>query len=419
MSGASVITTSDLPGVLEALGAQPESIQYKQDIPRSISSKIVRFVKDGRRGVAVGADVKHQIDAFTDLLALHLNYPEASLAREDVWLWFADRSGDGETEVAMRTLARNVSGVRVHLRGITSDGMLRELDGEQVPWEDDKHYSYGQWAKLLAELPDEPPSLVTKLIVATRRPEYRAYPMLSSHGKNWSIRFEGLQVAVCSATGGVLTVGKERADGRPSHHRDRWVAAAGIAPLVVNATDESIEEAASVLRAFAASPVSSRATIGLQDEHALESRILRGTVPLFTPDGQSLELIRSHPVVNWGSQFPTRWGVRTRAARYLDGMLHVDETPWAVEMKVDGVGGERYFRHAVHQAVLYRDFIRGAVPLSGWFDRFKLDHKKCEAAVVVPEGMSAAAEERLKTVAGAFDVSLILVPVEDALRPGA
>lgn len=75
-------------------------------------------------------------------------------------------------------------------------------------------------------------------------------------------------------------------------------------------------------------------------------------------------------------------------------------------MKVDGVGGERYFRHAVHQAVLYRDFIRGAAPLSGWFDRFMLDQTKCEAAVVVPQGLTAAAEERLTTVAGAFDVAL-------------
>ncbi len=37
--------------------------------------------------------------------------------------------------------------------------------------------------------------------------------------------------------------------------------------------------------------------------------------------------------------------------------------PWAVEMKVRGGGGVGgYYRHAVGQAVLYRQFIRSASP---------------------------------------------------------
>ena len=186
--------TSDLPG--RALGLGAEKIQHKQDRKRSISSTTIRFVKDGWRGVAVGADVKHQLDVFTDLIDLHLQNADGPLDREDVWVWFAERPRDRETDVAMRTLADERARRRVHLRVITADHKLRELDGERIPWKDDEHYSYSQWAKLLADVPDELPSLVSKLLEVTDRQEYRAYPMLSSHGKQWSIRFEGLQVAV-------------------------------------------------------------------------------------------------------------------------------------------------------------------------------------------------------------------------------
>lgn len=46
---------------------------------------------------------------------------------------------------------------------------------------------------------------------------------------------------------------------------------------------------------------------GKQNEHVLESRILRGDVAV-TVDAGILERIRPDPVVNWGSQFPTVWG---------------------------------------------------------------------------------------------------------------
>jgi hypothetical protein len=58
-----------------------------------------------------------------------------------------------------------------------------------------------------------------------------------------------------------------------------------------------------------------------QNEHALESRILRGHTRLHISSNRMLELISGqHPVVNWGSQFPTKWE-RQGAARYLDAIL--------------------------------------------------------------------------------------------------
>lgn len=416
-----MITTTQLPEVLTQLGAT--AVNARQDRKRSISSTNVRFEKDGRRGVAVAASRKVDaavtrapINAFTDLVDLHLRSADDRLSRDDVWLWFAERPDDLETEVAFRTLARNLRGLRVHIRVITGGESgpwaLQELPDDLLPWNDLDHYRYSRWPGLLAAVPEEPPALVTDLVKATGRCEYRAYPMLSSGGRDWSIRFEGLQVGVVMATKGWFDVGRVHGDGRTSHHRKRWVGVAGAERIEVGASN--VNQVATILQKFAAA----ESAMGGQDEHALESRILRGAVSLTSPTADApLELIRPHPVVNWGSQFPTRWGVRNGAARYLDGILRDGRTPWALEMKVAGGSGEQYYRHAVHQAVLYRDFIRGATPLAGWFDRFDLDQAVCEAAVVVPVIEDPEAEGRLRALAARFGVHLIVVPVAAALRP--
>lgn len=74
-----MITTRELPDVLRRLGAT--DVEHRQDRKRSISSTTIRFVKDGRRGVAVGAEVAHRIDVFTDLVSLHLDDPAATSTR--------------------------------------------------------------------------------------------------------------------------------------------------------------------------------------------------------------------------------------------------------------------------------------------------------------------------------------------------
>ena len=126
--------------------------------------------------------------------------------------------------------------------------------------------------------------------------------------------------------------------------------------------------------------------------------------------------------MNWGSQFPTRWGPRTGAARYLDGLLRDGSAPWAIEMKVrGGQGVGQYYRHAIHQAVLYRQFIRTATPLAPWFERQGLVQADCQAAVVTPEGQGRVAEQinRARQVAEAFGVELITVEDRYAhLHPG-
>jgi hypothetical protein len=152
-----------------------------------------------------------------------------------------------------------------------------------------------------------------------------------------------------------------------------------------------------------------------QNEHALESRVLRGVVPVETRSGR-LDLLPppADGRVNWGSQFPTRWGrTKANAGRYLDALLRDGSTPWALEIKVDGPAGVgQYYRHAVAQAVLYRHFIKHATHLAQWFERFGLDHAACRAAVVVPEFRPTQANwhQRLQRMCQVFDVELVTVP---------
>src|SRR4051812_39222574 len=111
----------------------------------------------------------------------------------------------------------------------------------------------------------------------------------------------------------------------------------------------------------------------------------------------------------------------SRSARYLDALLRDGSTPWALELKTEGsTGVGYYYRHAVTQAVLYREFIRRASYLSPWFEQFGLNHTACRAAVVVPEFRDPDTpwKCRLRKVCEAFDVELVMVP-ERFARAGA
>ena len=111
-------------------------------------------------------------------------------------------------------------------------------------------------------------------------------------------------------------------------------------------------------------------------------RILRGAYP-FHIDGKPLTLLKDDAVVNWATSSPPvgpRWPSplpRCAPPRWCDTL--------AIEMKVQGPGEVgQYYRRAVTQALLYREFIRGAVPLHAWFTAHGLNAQACQAAVVVP-----------------------------------
>jgi hypothetical protein len=58
----------------------------------------------------------------------------------------------------------------------------------------------------------------------------------------------------------------------------------------------------------------------------------------------------------------------------------------------------QYYRHAVGQAVLYRDFIRRATPLEPWFEQLDMNHRSCQAAVALTPPPGANWKPRLLQV---------------------
>lgn len=356
-----------------------ELMEWKSDKGNSISSATGQGVVDGMRSVEVRPDAsaKVQIAALLDLLDLHLSDADVGQPVDPGEVVLRIPSLATEARGAVGTLVEAlVAPVRVTVLEKDASGEWRPA---RIGWDADDVSEYDGWPGLL-QRDRAVPDLVARIVRTADLPSLRAYPMLSTQA-GWSLRLEGLEVGRADARGVTLRVGKDGTGGNRSSQRQAWVEATGHDdPL----TTDDVNVAVQTITAFATSWRALGQTRAEQDEHALESRILRGATPIHV-DGEPLALIRKDDgIVNWGSQFPTKWGAGGRA-RYLDALLRRESTPWAIEMKVEGAAGVgQYYRHAVAQAVLYREFIRRATPLHPWFDAQELDAPRCQAAVVVP-----------------------------------
>lgn len=387
------------------------------DFNVGIGRKVIRGRYDGARAVAVGSDTesKTQITSLLDLLDFWLTTDKPTSAQVAAGsrlsvLVGGEYKDRREALDALVTLAEVVRGPKIRILEHGLSGTFEPVDGSDF----DPCAAGRRYADLLANVPLEPPVLVKQLVEEVSHPALRAYPMLAGGARKWSLRLEGLQVGVVSGTKGWLDVGKVGKGGMPGPERAHWQRRTSwLTPYHFDAN--VLQEAATGLRRFAETwlvdPILSGAVV-VQDEHALESRILRGAVSL-AADHRELQLLRPHAEVNWGSQFPTRWG-RDGQARYLDGLLRDGRVPWAVEMKIQGPSGglRQYYRHAIAQAVLYREFIKRAAPLDAWFVGRGLDRDLCRAAIVVPEMVGSASKslDPIKRLCDLFDVSLIQVP---------
>lgn len=376
----------------------------KRDHHNSISSQVGLTRYDGMLAAVIESpSAKAQISSLLDLLDLHLAGVETS--PDGVAVLLDDPAP--EAVGALSTLRTALLGkIDVQLQTYDGEGWAELPHPGFDPADCSTHYT--NWPGLLAAEFTVPP-LVTNLVKAADLPELRAYPLLTSKGW-WSLRLEGLEIGRVGAQQGKLGVGKPGKTGNISPERKAWIEAVGTSdPVTVD--DTSVGSAAVAVQDFA----HHWGTVAEgQNEHVLESRILRGKV-LISAGEQPLQPIRPDKVVNWGSQFPTKWG-HGGGARYLDALLRDGTTPWAIEMKVNRSEGQ-YYRHAVAQAVLYRDFIRNATPLHFWFHKFDLDPTTCRAAVVVPTISTPGWHARLGAVCELFDVELVIVDPSDASRP--
>ena len=166
-------------------------------------------------------------------------------------------------------------------------------------------------------------------------------------GKTWTGRVDGLMVCrLDDHGGGSIQIGNSsrRPIDDPIRERFRYLTGGDS----YSVTPDNLPAATSILERLA---TDRRKGIlnECQLEHLLEGRVLRGAVPVEI-HGKNVDPI------SW--QFPTRWS-EFGSVRYIDVLGRIGDVPWVVELKVrEGGGAGSYFRHAVAQAILYREFTR-------------------------------------------------------------
>ena len=386
-------------------------VLHKTNRTTSISEWLGLTTFHGTPAVVVEAvDAKKQIVALLDLLSLRLAGHVPATSSVAVLLHAPHPEAVAALEVLRDAVADEVEVNLLQCDCSTTVGSLW-LPVPPAAFDTADPQYYPRWPGLLAQ-DFTPPRLVAELLDLVELDELRAYPQLTATGE-WSIRLEGLQIGrITRRERGYLDVGSIGKYGALGYERSAWLA---IHPSgAFRFDDTNLDQAASMIIRFA--EAWTWIAGGTQNEHVLESRILRGRTTVGTGRG-ALEPVRPDPHINWGSQFPTKWGP-VRSARYLDALLRdpIDPTvPWAIEMKVRLSEGQ-YYRHAVAQAVLYRHFIKKAESLHFWFKPYGLDPQQCRAAVVVPTFTTPAWEERLRGLCELFDVELVVVDEEHTLR---
>ena len=117
-----------------------------------------------------------------------------------------------------------------------------------------------------------------------------------------------------------------------------------------------------------------------QREHLLESYVLSGKLKINSKAGVLQPAIGDMPF-----QFPTLWEPKG-SPRFVDALMRCENIPYVIELK-ESSGNSRGqgFRHAITQAVLYREFIQKTEKVHSWFEKRGLKPLECKGVVAFPE----------------------------------
>lgn len=388
---------------LESRGA---TVNSTMDREISLSSHYLRALVDGVPTFVAGGErqADERIDALVD--AIHWCRHRHPQARRVVLM--VGTVGDGSDAEVLDALAI----LREQYQGSPSLDLWHDREPASRP-PPDLSGEGQRWLKFFHRHSAE--SVPATLRVVAREvdnPSFRWYRPVG--GTRWSGRVDGLEVCVVDRDGsaGKLDVGRPGRTGAISAERAAFLRIAGdSAGAFTLPKDRGRIEG--VLRRLVQAR-SSGELAGGQAEHLWEARILRGAIPVMLPVGTPLvPALAEVPF-----QLPTSWTPGGRA-RYLDLLLRDGDIPWAVELKVPEGGGQgSYYRHAVTQAVLYREFIRQARPLHPWFQAMGLRASACRAAVAFPAIRGPARDRLLGDVVAAasdFDVEVVELDGERAV----
>jgi hypothetical protein len=233
-----------------------------------------------------------------------------------------------------------------------------------------------KWLALIQNRPaDKLPRIAVELQKRVGSEAFRWYRNVTKG--DWSGRVDGLEVCRVgnNADFGVLNVGSIGKKGNIGKPRKFFLEITQGREGHFDLT--RINEVVQVIKEVAKSRANGKLS-KVQEEHLLESQILRGAIAVNV--GSPLKPV----VTDYPFQFPTLW-TSEGSARFLDVLMRKNDVPYAVELKVPSQGGGEKYRHAISQAVLYREFIRRADQLHPWFEKNGLDAKRCEAVVAFPK----------------------------------
>lgn len=312
-------------------------------------------------------------------VAFHESAPGTALDAAATLAAAGNQRGGLVIELATYALNRGGLTVRPLVRPAPDFGSLTKVDG---------------WARLLdkrsqtlnrAGIPQIGRDLIREL--STVVPAFRWYRNASEGG--FSGRVGGLQC--CRIEDGHSHISLVSGDRFEAHNLGSLVG---------------------VITAVARDRANPQASIGTgKDEHLLESGVLRQAVPL-NPLHAVFGRVALTPMAfnEPPLQLPALFGRRDRK-RHVDALLRQGSVPWVVELKVASGGQGQYYRHAIAQVVLYREFVRSANALHPWFANHGLDASRCEAAIAFPElrgsnQVCAAIRSTLSDTAGSFLVGI-------------
>jgi len=361
-----------------------------------ISGMLIRCQDGDTLLAAMGNDREKddQIHAVVDAVHWHIQTKGTS---GSLHLVFGKRYKKSEMDELLNAVALLVDSLNIPLK------IEVAVDFKPCHVEAKEFNGSKKWMSFFEQRNDQkPPPLAMKLSENVDDDSFRWYRNIT--GNFWSGRVEGLQVCTVSDNShcGTLDVGQtgRKGDGEPrkvflkiANHREG------------NFDESELTEVADIIKLLVESRKYGRLN-DVEREHLLESRILRDAEKVVAKKGILEPVCSKYPF-----QFPTLWSPQGNP-RFLDALMRLGNVPWAVELKEPkGSSPGQYYRHAITQAVLYREFIKRCKQLHPWFAQQSLDARQCKAAVAFPKMKTNKKHQMLlqhhKQVGSAFGVEVI------------
>jgi len=392
--------------IMDLLKSQRLNPKAEQDRNKLIiSKKVIRCEDNETLIVGMGNETKKDDQIHLVVDAVHL-YLQTESQKKNLKIIFGRRTDKDEQAEVENAVALMVESIKIEDINIAI-----EVDGKKVNF-NTKSFDITptgkieRWMEYLSQKV-EIPKLANELEKAINNDLFKWYR--SATGQKWSGRVGGLEVCSMDLDGQK----SELQVGRRGKNDDGPARKVFLEILKQENFKEGIflhsqlDKVASVIRAIAESRKNG-ALSQFQREHLLESQVLSGQLKICSKSGILKNTFGDQPF-----QFPTLWGPNG-SPRYVDALMQHGNIPYVVELK-ESSGNSRGqgFRHAITQAVLYREFIRRTKKVHPWFEKRGIKPVECSAVVAFPEFtnndeiINEKLLEQLKKVGNAFDVEIV------------